>query len=289
MESATDESKEATKHQSSNCHASYTLEEKQRYLLEFENSPMNISSLCRQYNIPRPTVYGWLREKQSLLGALSSFHSSRRRMRSSIYPELDRLLLSWFRDVRSREPTTPITRPVLLTKAKHFLTLLNCPIDVYSSDDRDQEGFNDFEEKDQSDDAFPFTEDDFLSDDVTTESNPEEKDLPTRTEESSGCKTIMPSAKLQYRGICNQTGTSFINVVVQLLFLDPLTKSLIMKCPISPSVSDETASLKQVEEVKQRGVIEPSHPGTVLDALQKLFLFLDEKTNIHRSATIDEF
>jgi hypothetical protein len=80
--------------------------------------------VCEEYNLPRTTLNGWLKEKTKIVAALETakFTPERKRMRQCNYQELDQCLLLWFQKMRSQKAS--ISANTLSTKANFFAAQL---------------------------------------------------------------------------------------------------------------------------------------------------------------------
>ena len=103
----------------------YTLERKWLLLKNFQEQDQNYIYFAAQNKIPRQTFKRWIDEADTIEEKVQHFPARRFRSRESTRPELDRILIAWYNDMRTNNKTYPITRALLLDKAVHFQKLLD--------------------------------------------------------------------------------------------------------------------------------------------------------------------
>ena len=124
----------------------YTLERKWMLLKDFKEQDKDYIQFASENKIPRQTFKHWIDEADRLEDKVQHFPARRFRTRESSRPELDRILIAWYNDMRTNSRTYPITRALILDKAIHFQKLLdhltdNRPIQAtdYSTADQREE------------------------------------------------------------------------------------------------------------------------------------------------------
>ncbi|XP_067942227.1 tigger transposable element-derived protein 6-like isoform X2 [Watersipora subatra] len=87
-------------------------------IIEEIEAGQKLSAISKRENLPKSTVSTWIKQKDRIR-SLCDQSSSRLRDRSTSHDDLDGVLWSWFRQVRSEG--VPIDGPILLEKANKFL------------------------------------------------------------------------------------------------------------------------------------------------------------------------
>lgn len=87
---------------------------------------MKCKELCAKYKVDKSTVYKILKNSLKFKG-LSHSKKQKKHMRKSSFPEVEKALLMWFNEVRSKG--TVITTLMLLNKAKQFALQLEKDFD----------------------------------------------------------------------------------------------------------------------------------------------------------------
>ena len=103
-----------------------TVEEKYQIIQRIESKKATQSEIAKETGIPRSTISRWCSiEKEKIIQAYesNSSASSRKRLRSSKYEDIDESLYEWFKERRSMN--FPLNGPLLMSKAEDFATLHN--------------------------------------------------------------------------------------------------------------------------------------------------------------------
>ncbi|KAH8030019.1 hypothetical protein HPB51_006451 [Rhipicephalus microplus] len=79
--------------------------------------------IARKYGIKSNTLSTFIKNKRSILDAFESekFKTSRKRMRTGAYPELEEALLIWIREARNK---LPLSDEVVMAKASSLAEML---------------------------------------------------------------------------------------------------------------------------------------------------------------------
>ena len=76
-------------------------------------------ALAKEFKIPASTISTWKKYEKGIQSqAVEGVKLDRKRNRASKLPEVERALLLWFKDIRSRPGTPVVTNDMLLLKAK---------------------------------------------------------------------------------------------------------------------------------------------------------------------------
>ncbi|KAM7311571.1 tigger transposable element-derived protein 6-like [Ixodes scapularis] len=81
--------------------------------------------LCKKYGLSKSTISTIAKDKEKIMAAMSmnGDRSARKRLRHAAYKGVEDSLFKWFLDARTKN--VPISRPLLLGKARDFAFLLN--------------------------------------------------------------------------------------------------------------------------------------------------------------------
>ncbi len=91
-------------------------------VLKWIEAGEKLSALGKELNIPPTTLCTWKKKKQHIqenatLSTVWTPHGRRKRSRGSKYPELERALLIWFRNMRSQTPLVKIDHKMAMAHA----------------------------------------------------------------------------------------------------------------------------------------------------------------------------
>ena len=98
----------------------YTLERKWLLLKNFQEQRQNYILLCGTKENTATTVKRWIDEADTIEEKVQHIPARRFRSRESTRPELDRIQIAWYNDMRTNNKTYPIAPALLLNKALHF-------------------------------------------------------------------------------------------------------------------------------------------------------------------------
>ncbi len=99
-------------------HVSRTLSTK-LVVLERLKRGAKIKDLMAEFKIPRMTISTWRAQAKSLQDqANEGVKLDRKRNRASTLPQVERALLLWFRDIRMRAQSAPLSNQMLEVKAE---------------------------------------------------------------------------------------------------------------------------------------------------------------------------
>lgn len=111
---------------SSKPRASYktlTLAEKIAAIKEVEKGAKKKYEIAKSFGIPPNTLSTYLKNKDKILGSESV--KNRKRLREPENPDVDQCVLKWFK--QTRDKNTPVSGPLLRSKAEQFATELEKP------------------------------------------------------------------------------------------------------------------------------------------------------------------
>ena len=212
----------------------YTLERKWMLLKDFKEQDKDYIQFASENKIPRQTFKHWIDEADRLEDKVQHFPARRFRTRESSRPELDRILIAWYNDMRTNSRTYPITRALILDKAIHFQKLLdhltdNRPIQAtdYSTADQREEPEDNaklFEPSDILDEDLqkyepPAQTSSDLSQTTTepTETNNEIHSIPTYSLSPVRISAELHKAAHPGRGIINHYNKCYAIAIIQQL------------------------------------------------------------------------
>ena len=92
------------------------MDDKVQAIKENEQGKLTKSEIAQKYGIANSTLTAWLKNKEKILQHEMSFSPSCKRMRTGQHPELEKALVAWITNARSKN--YPIDGPYVLTKAK---------------------------------------------------------------------------------------------------------------------------------------------------------------------------
>mgnify|MGYP001557148325 FL=1 len=100
----------------------HTVEFKLKILEELDNNK-RIKDIVLKYGIPQNTISTWKKGREKILKAASMRMTTtkgkdRKRGRDSAFPEVERALLVWLKEMRSRPTPPPIDLSALMAKAE---------------------------------------------------------------------------------------------------------------------------------------------------------------------------
>ena len=219
---------------SNNTRMKYTIERKWMLVKDFKEQDKNYIQFASENKIPRQTFKRWIDEADRIEDKVQHFPARRFRTRESTRPELDRILIAWYNDMRTNNRTYPITRALILDKAIHFQKILdhltdNRPIQAADSSPADQTD-------ELEDNAKLFEPSDILDEDLqkyvpppqTSSDLPAAATEPTQTESQTqttpnySVTRIPPSGQLHKpshpgRGIINHYNKCYAIAIIQQL------------------------------------------------------------------------
>ena len=96
-----------------------TLTEKYTILKEIDNGK-KCAAVIRDYNIPKHTLYGWMKDKQKIYEEVeaSRVTHKRQRLRTATYEDMDKACYKWF--VNARHQNIPVSWSIFKAKALYF-------------------------------------------------------------------------------------------------------------------------------------------------------------------------
>ncbi|XP_072142106.1 tigger transposable element-derived protein 4-like, partial [Dermacentor andersoni] len=114
-------------------HGKPWLTTKVEVLKEVEKGGAAKQDIARKYGIKPNTLSNYLKNKHTIINAFENdkFKTSRKRMRTGAYPELEKALLVWIREARSNK--LPLSGDIVAMKARTLATMLG--IDDFVSSD----------------------------------------------------------------------------------------------------------------------------------------------------------
>ena len=270
---------------SNNTRMKYTIERKWMLVKDFKEQDKNYIQFASENKIPRQTFKRWIDEADRIEDKVQHFPARRFRTRESTRPELDRILIAWYNDMRTNNRTYPITRALILDKAIHFQKILdhltdNRPIQAADSSPADQTD-------ELEDNAKLFEPSDILDEDLqkyvpppqTSSDLPAAATEPTQTESQTqttpnySVTRIPPSGQLHKpshpgRGIINHYNKCYAIAIIQQLHNIAEFREIIL-----------SADVEHLPE---------SDPVKVCLKLKRLFQDLDDIHN-PKPATIEDF
>ena len=109
----------------SNKRKSYTIEEKVLFIELIADGRKTQSEICNEYNISNSTISTILSNKEQILSNYkkNDSYALRKRNRGSKFEDMEKLLLDWYKNVKSKNIN--INGVVIRAKANEFATLLN--------------------------------------------------------------------------------------------------------------------------------------------------------------------
>ena len=95
-----------------------SIETKYQALMLVKEGKMKKSEIAKKFEIPANTLSTWLKSKDKIIESYESseFGPSTKKMRTAMYPEVEKALDLWFKEARSQN--IPISGPILQVKAK---------------------------------------------------------------------------------------------------------------------------------------------------------------------------
>nr|XP_050023826.1 tigger transposable element-derived protein 4-like [Dermacentor andersoni] len=97
-------------------------------ILQDSRRGFKVSALVKKYELAQSTISTILKTGSTAIvkaGAISSHADQRKRVRDSLYADVEEALYQWF--ITTRAHNVPISGPILATKAKNFAFLLGRP------------------------------------------------------------------------------------------------------------------------------------------------------------------
>ena len=186
----------------------------------------SIAEFTRRYPIKRRTMSDWLRDEEKWKAAGDHFSLDKARLRESKRPELDKMLWTWFQDVKEREANFPLSKSILVGKAREFSVLIKNPALLQSYKETKQEPPQ--EEVLEGSPAL-FTREDFLDHDYEDQleiSQAQEQGPTTSTTERKP-----PVSERRYRGLMNANLNCYANAVIQSFYMNQYIKKVIETAP----------------------------------------------------------
>lgn len=102
-------------------HTDYTVHLKAEILKRHFDDNEKVTTLSKKYGIPQNTISGWKSQKDKIFTELSrSIQPQRKRIRLSRYPDVEKALLVWIKDMRSRDTPPPLDSQMILEKAERY-------------------------------------------------------------------------------------------------------------------------------------------------------------------------
>ncbi len=94
-----------------------SIEIKYQVIKAVEDGKKKKGEIAKEFNIPSSTLSTWIKNKEGIKEAFesASFGPSTKRMRTALYPDVEKALDLWFRDARAA--ATPISGPILMARA----------------------------------------------------------------------------------------------------------------------------------------------------------------------------
>ncbi|KAK8771219.1 hypothetical protein V5799_025538 [Amblyomma americanum] len=109
-----------------------TLKDKCDILREVDAEVLSKQEIAKKHGIPKSTLSTYIKNKRAIEDALEAeVASERKRMRLAKYPDLEKALLLWNKEMRAQD--IPLSGPVILAKAADFALRLGYD-DVAASD-----------------------------------------------------------------------------------------------------------------------------------------------------------
>ena len=106
-------------------------------LLSVCDSGKSRDELCTEFNVPKSTLYRIIQNKDKIRSQCAEGKGKLKRMRSAEYPELEKCLSTWIKQVRNKN--IPISGPMIKEKAQEFASRLH--IDNFCGSNGWLEGF----------------------------------------------------------------------------------------------------------------------------------------------------
>lgn len=105
-------------------YSDHTLKLKAEVLRRLESE--SGTKLCKEYDLAPSTISTWKRQKEKILAEVNlSVQPTRKRIRLSRVPEVEKALLFWLKDMRSRDNPPPISRKLFMRQADRFAERFN--------------------------------------------------------------------------------------------------------------------------------------------------------------------
>lgn len=99
-------------------YSDYTLQLKAKVLRRHLDGE-KVTFLAREYNVPQNTISTWKKNANKIFEEVTkSVEPDRKRMRFSEYPDIEKALLYWLKDMRSMDHPPPIDLTLLMHKAE---------------------------------------------------------------------------------------------------------------------------------------------------------------------------
>lgn len=97
-----------------------TLKEKVEILREVDAKNASKQDIAKKFGIPRSTLSTYIRNKKAIVDAyeVEAFSGDRKRLRPAKYPDLEKALVTWIKDMRSLN--LPLSGSVIMAKAADF-------------------------------------------------------------------------------------------------------------------------------------------------------------------------
>lgn len=99
----------------------FSIEEKGAIVARLENGESNVS-LASEFGVSHSTISTMWKNREKIREAFNNNALKAKKLRSSLHDDLDKCLLQWFKNQRSKN--VPITGPILREKANEFGQLL---------------------------------------------------------------------------------------------------------------------------------------------------------------------
>lgn len=106
-------------------HTEYTLAFKATILRRHIDGGEKINALANETGIPQNTISTWKQSHNKIFTEVAkSVQPTRKRVRLSDYPDVEKALLYWIRDMRSKDNPPPLSGETVCAKAESFATQL---------------------------------------------------------------------------------------------------------------------------------------------------------------------
>ena len=106
---------------------SKSIETKYEVLMELEKGQKTKKQIADQYGLAKSTLATWIKKADEIKNSYLSgdFSSTRKKLRTAGYPEVEEALLTWFKS--ARDNNVPISGPFMMSKAEEFACRLGVP------------------------------------------------------------------------------------------------------------------------------------------------------------------
>ena len=106
---------------------SKSIETKYEVLMELEKGPKTKKQIADQYGLAKSTLATWVKKADEIKNSYlnGDFSSTRKKLRTAGYPEVEEALLTWFKS--ARDNNVPISGPFMMSKAEEFACRLGVP------------------------------------------------------------------------------------------------------------------------------------------------------------------